>query len=972
MTRLISILFVGLLLHSCKPSSGTREIHQLDPSLFIVKSKADSLQINTPLPLSSTEKNWSAKERLAVDRISANFSRTNPNKEARVTNPTVLTIPSDTLVLGALPEKIKSTPMITRVYHPKQIRTGEMRSVPSSAEAIYYLDAEQGLPISNINDIQFDDRGILWIASVYGLIRYDGYSISLYNTANGLPHSIVSKILIDTKKIMWLVTPGGLVRYDGVFFKTYFDPTYTKEKIVSDVCEDQNGDIWFSQPDAGVYKLKNDTLLKFGEKQKIGTSISCIGVDSLNRIFVGYWCAAPNFISNSSAVSKCTDYIAKAYGSNCAMTSYTDRKKNLWLGAYLGGALQFNPSRSLRYDPKTEIGYIFMNDYYEDTRGNMWLATNEGGLVRKSDSTYTFYNTSHGLTSNKITCITGDKNNNIWVGTEGGGICCIKQGGFRSFGLQDGFTDKNVTCMLQNYKGQILFGTWANGVWMYDNKKFAHFKGGRGLGGNIVLAMKEDSLNRLHYALHQFGYLTALPSHNDSVPYDSSYLESHLNGFDNNFTFVLAKDKNKSIWLADRSIGLSVKLTDKYKRITEENGLATKDINDIAFDNENTMWIAHIYGLSSIKGDKITHYTVKSGLPTNACQCLYVDSRNNIWIGTMKGLVCFDRIKFNIITKAQGMSTDAVSSIVEDKKGRLWVGTSKGLNLLSPIKEKQGKYNIIPFTSQDGLKSLEFLSKAVLLDNENRIWWATRKNVVRLDLKEFETIEKQDVVRISQIMLMDQPINFNALADSIQRKKDYFSKDSSFNFNALEFDSVSAFCNLPNRLVMPYDLNNITFNFYSFAGSPIHHTKYRYRLTGEEIDWKETSAPEAVFSNLSYGKYRFEVTTTVDGREWSESSVFEFTIKPPFWQTWWFRTISILVLIYLIFTIVRFREKNLKRRQKELEEEVDKATSLLKEQKQELEIKQKEIHDSMHYASRIQKALMTSEKYIEKILGKKK
>ena len=81
--------------------------------------------------------------------------------------------------------------------------------------------------------------------------------------------------------------------------------------------------------------------------------------------------------------------------------------------------------------------------------------------------------------------------------------------------------------------------------------------------------------------------------------------------------------------------------------------------------------------------------------------------------------------------------------------------------------------------------------------------------------------------------------------------------------------------------------------------------------------------------------------------------------------------IIILVLLIAVFLVIAYKDKR-------------KANSLLQLQKQEIENqkeivdqaytelheKNKEILDSIHYAQRIQKALLTSEKYIERNLNK--
>ena len=71
----------------------------------------------------------------------------------------------------------------------------------------------------------------------------------------------------------------------------------------------------------------------------------------------------------------------------------------------------------------------------------------------------------------------------------------------------------------------------------------------------------------------------------------------------------------------------------------------------------------------------------------------------------------------------------------------------------------------------------------------------------------------------------------------------------------------------------------------------------------------------------------------------------------------------------MIFAAFVFRSLRITSKQKQIIEHKNKETE---EQKKEIEEKQKEILDSIHYAKRIQTALMPTEKYIERVLNKSK
>ncbi|MBA3971652.1 MAG: hypothetical protein H0X46_05815, partial [Bacteroidetes bacterium] len=76
------------------------------------------------------------------------------------------------------------------------------------------------------------------------------------------------------------------------------------------------------------------------------------------------------------------------------------------------------------------------------------------------------------------------------------------------------------------------------------------------------------------------------------------------------------------------------------------------------------------------------------------------------------------------------------------------------------------------------------------------------------------------------------------------------------------------------------------------------------------------------------------------------------------WQTWWFRTLVVFIIVGSIVFYIKWRERALKERQKDLEVKIDVATFVIKEQKHLVEEKHKEITDSINYARSIQQSLI--------------
>jgi signal transduction histidine kinase len=98
---------------------------------------------------------------------------------------------------------------------------------------------------------------------------------------------------------------------------------------------------------------------------------------------------------------------------------------------------------------------------------------------------------------------------------------------------------------------------------------------------------------------------------------------------------------------------------------------------------------------------------------------------------------------------------------------------------------------------------------------------------------------------------------------------------------------------------------------------------FAYRLLGGDTAWTVTGAEERItFNSLAHGRYRFEVKARTDGGPWGPVSAFRFTVLPPFWATWWFRSLVVLAIAGVALLAFRIVLRNrLRRARQQLERE---------------------------------------------------
>ncbi|MBI4649613.1 MAG: hypothetical protein HY738_24185, partial [Bacteroidia bacterium] len=116
-----------------------------------------------------------------------------------------------------------------------------------------------------------------------------------------------------------------------------------------------------------------------------------------------------------------------------------------------------------------------------------------------------------------------------------------------------------------------------------------------------------------------------------------------------------------------------------------------------------------------------------------------------------------------------------------------------------------------------------------------------------------------------------------------------------------EFDGITKWYGLPENLSLAYNNNYLTFNYIGITQKQSKKVKYQYKLEGIDESWSAiTSRTEAPYGNLPQGNYTFKVKAMNSEGYWSKEFTYGFTIRPPWWETWWFRTLGIVFIITVI------------------------------------------------------------------------
>jgi serine phosphatase RsbU (regulator of sigma subunit) len=174
-----------------------------------------------------------------------------------------------------------------------------------------------------------------------------------------------------------------------------------------------------------------------------------------------------------------------------------------------------------------------------------------------------------------------------------------------------------------------------------------------------------------------------------------------------------------------------------------------------------------------------------------------------------------------------------------------------------------------------------------------------------------------------------------------------------------------------------YSLRDITFHFSSPSIEFISEMNFKCKLEGFDTAWFNTgSLTFKSYTNLPEGNYTFLVQAISATGKVSENAVFHFVILPPWYRTGWAYAGYIVILGILIALTAKFSAARLRKQKQRLEQVVEQRTAevqqqkkLLEAQKTELETAYTDIRDSIHYARRIQSAILPLESDLRNLFG---
>lgn len=835
------------------------------------------------------------------------------------------------------------------------------------------VSVEQGLSQSTINCILQDSQGFLWVGTIDGLNKYDGYGFKIFkpdpDDPNSISNSYIYNIYEDNESNIWIGTRNGLNKYDRKLekFIKYFnnpdDSTSLSHNNVRSVYQDKRGNIWIGTL-RGLNKFlpQKEAFEIYPYKKNDSTGLNhnfvyCTYEDSQNNFWVGSH-AGLHLMDRDKKTFK---LFAKNPDNQNSITNNTikvlmeDRNNILWIGTDGGLNTLDKQRRNFSYfqtistrEHSLKSGGIF--DIYQDREGTIWIATWQGGLARYEPSIngFTTYlnvpNDETSISYNSISAICEDEAGILWIGTWGGGLNKYDKQKLKFECIQNVSNDPNglsnnyVCSVCEDRNGILWIGTWGGGLNRYDRKNdifkvFQPTESPNSLNDLSVYSIIELNNGELWFGSR--GGINIYNPKQDNFSYiTSTGIEKNgkiIRKISNNVIRTMYQTADGTIWVGtDAGLNKYVADADTFEVFISDpddnQTISNNRIRKIIEGNPGYLWVSTAIGLNRFdrKAKTFKRYLHDENNPNSISNdyiwSIAMDKNGIVWIGTSGGGLNklnpeTDEIK--IYREKHGLPNDGIWGVQIDNKGYLWLSTNRGLSKFDSEKEQFTNY-----TTNDGLQSNEFNGGAYFKSRSGEMFFGGYKG---LNAFYPESVRKNKYVPpivITDLQILNEDVE---IGNKSQLQK-----------------SIS----LTKELTLTHKDYIFSFEFTSLHFSTPEANKFAYMLEGFNENWVYTNASRrfAYYTNLDQGEYTFKVKGSNSDGVWNpkETSI-KITILPPFWETWWFRTLLAAFVIGSAIGWYRWRINSIKQQQIELERLVKERTKeiaqknlILEEQKSEI------------------------------------
>ena len=751
----------------------------------------------------------------------------------------------------------------------------------------------EGLNDLAVRRIYQDRVGFVWVSTEDGIYRYDGDRFEAFGAEQGIPSN--SGVAFGDAPDGSLLAGGsiGLYRLSGNRFEK-LPVDFNTIAWAQGIQSDGKGHT-FLGTDAGLVELYSQPgQNQFGMRrfpQPVGTS----GPGAFGILVDGdtMWYGCGHELCRMNAQG------TKVFGRESGLPDrelqaiQKDGSGSLWVRARNMGVFEWPAGKAKFQRPKLpfppeNIGGVST----VDSNGRILLTTPVGLLIGDKNG-WQKIDRSVGLRGTVYAAFE-DRQHSLWIGMAGRGLAqWLGYGEWEGYSTESGLASDLVYEILPRDDGSILVGTEA-GLFRGERRPIGmSFKSVAGLSGLAVHSVR--------------------------------------------------RSPNGDIWIGTETRGAARidARTGTAEWFGERQGLQGKAAYTLRFDRENRLWAGTEAGLFMAM-PPYRKFSRVTDLPSTRIWAITEGTDGDVWAGGAGGLYEFAAGRWKNLTRADGLSNTEVLSLGTGPNGVVWVGYRFGGGI-DRVRAQAGGVAIEKGVERRGSDGLVYFLD---FDHTGRLWAGTERGVDVWDGSRWSHYDMNDG-------LIWDDCNLNAFAEEPDGTVWIGTSGGLARFKPLRRAPANApltvvFTALVNGKTDVSELQNPSFGShadsliarYSALNAPSQNeVVFRYRLGGADSNWIETTQRELQFANLAPGAYRLEIDARGSDGIWSgHSAEFAFGILTPWYFTWWFIVLCVLVALSAAAGVLILRFLSAQKRESELRQEIAKKTAELQRANEKLTV----------------------------------
>lgn len=772
---------------------------------------------------------------------------------------------------------------------------------------------EQGLPSNSLTALAEDGDGLVWIATLAGLVRFDGVSFEIHDAAR---HASLGSDRFTTMKrtpdgALWLSTEqydlyrfvdDAFTRVDGVSVLSVAQSpagwlAYGTAKGILVVGPDGARLLPSSISDARVLELdwpEPGTLLALTDAELIEVAqplaaaarrVRARGVPGPNSgallqrrdgsVLVGTRAGLQEFARDWTRPARTLladepvlaldslDRVDVMVGTAARIGELRD-DDIAWLAANrdslgeepmqlrIGDANWRVLADRVERDGASAVRTPSrIADALVDHEGNLWLATNASGLMQVHTSQALLLGRSEGLAGDNVYPILAGADDTMWVGTLDGGLQHLRG------------DDPS-----QWQRVALPFGV----VWSLHAAR----DGALWVGGDGVCVLRGETCGR------------------DGLPIELQQQTP---------TRAIHEDPRGVAWVGT-VWGLWRGESGKWRMLPPEQGTQPgRAARAFVDDGGRRLWIATNGDgvLELLDGARVQRMTTEQGLTSDAVRALWRDDASGeLWAGTENRGLCRLRIartpvQVACVTRAQGLPSSGLHAIMADDDGRFWINSNQGVytleraELQSVLDHGGTLTQVRVYDARSGLRSSEGnggVSPPAARDAAGRLWFPTQSGIAIFDPSLSTASAHAPVARVDAARVGSETIR------------------------------------APTRIALAPPHRDLALLLTANSYQDAEHVRFRYRLGDQP--WRDAGTRrELELTQLPPGDWTLALQARNAGAQWPDgSTLLRVSVLPMWHERWWVRALAGLLLVASVVAAFVVRGRVLRARQRELEAQV--------------------------------------------------